>query len=116
MNQMANQVGFKANLHVHSRFSDGGNSPEEIVEEAVRKGFDFLGFADHFSPGPSPWLYPGCYLTTKGIKPYVETLSKLRTQYQDEIIALIGLEIYAIGSSIVGLPFDEFKAIDLNMK
>ncbi len=34
-------------LHTHSFFSDGENSPEEIVLEAVRKGVTLLSITDH---------------------------------------------------------------------
>ena len=34
-------------LHVHTTFSDGKNTPEEIVLEAIRRGMDTIGFSDH---------------------------------------------------------------------
>ncbi|HIZ55853.1 MAG TPA: hypothetical protein H9671_06570, partial [Firmicutes bacterium] len=45
------QMEFLSNLHTHSCFSDGRDTPEEIVREALRKGFISLGFSDH-SPTP----------------------------------------------------------------
>lgn len=97
---------------MHSRFSDGGDSPEEVIEEALRCGFDYLGFAEHFSPTQSLWLYPGCYLMTRDIARYVEYLHTLKIRYQDKIRVLTGLETYTIGSRVLDLPFDEFTGID----
>ncbi|MBR1659994.1 MAG: PHP domain-containing protein, partial [Oscillospiraceae bacterium] len=34
-------------FHVHSSFSDGKNSPEEIVEAALARGMTRLGISDH---------------------------------------------------------------------
>jgi DNA polymerase (family 10) len=34
-------------LHVHSHYSDGVNSLEELAAEAQRRGWDFLGISDH---------------------------------------------------------------------
>ena len=36
-----------SNLHTHSTFSDGKNTPEEIVLSAIEKNFLSIGFSDH---------------------------------------------------------------------
>ena len=41
--------GMKRNLHTHSTFCDGKNTPEEMVRAAIAKGFDAIGFSSHFS-------------------------------------------------------------------
>ena len=35
------------NLHQHSIFCDGKNTPEEVVQEAIAKGFGAIGFSSH---------------------------------------------------------------------
>ena len=35
------------NYHTHTTFSDGKNTPEEIVNFAIEKGLKALGFSDH---------------------------------------------------------------------
>ena len=37
----------KANFHTHSTFSDGANTPEEMVQTAISLGMTALGFSDH---------------------------------------------------------------------
>ena len=76
-------LSFKANLHLHSSFSDGGNPPEEVMDTAASLGFDYIGFTDHYSPTPSLWLYPGCYLMTEDLEVYINCLLELRTKYKD---------------------------------
>ena len=36
-----------SNLHTHTKFCDGSNTAEELVEEAIDKGFVSLGFSAH---------------------------------------------------------------------
>ena len=38
------------NLHTHTSFCDGANTPEEMVQAAIALGMDSLGFSGH---GPS---------------------------------------------------------------
>ena len=35
------------NLHTHSTFCDGFDTPEEMVNIAIEKGFDSIGFSGH---------------------------------------------------------------------
>ncbi len=37
----------KADLHLHTTFSDGENDPQEMVDEALKKGFSVVAIADH---------------------------------------------------------------------
>lgn len=34
----------KQNLHTHTCFCDGKDTPEELIQEALKRGFDSLGF------------------------------------------------------------------------
>ena len=35
------------NLHIHSTFSDGNMTPEEIINQAKAKGFEHISITDH---------------------------------------------------------------------
>lgn len=37
----------KGDLHVHSKWSDGGNSVEEMAEAAKERGYEYIGICDH---------------------------------------------------------------------
>lgn len=43
----------RGNLHTHSRQSDGRRSPQEVIDDYAKRGYDFLGFSDH-DIWPSP--------------------------------------------------------------
>ena len=34
-------------LHMHSAFSDGKHSPEEMILEGIRRGLTRIGISDH---------------------------------------------------------------------
>lgn len=40
---------FRADLHMHSTYSDGTNSPEELIIEAKKKGLQAISITDHDS-------------------------------------------------------------------
>lgn len=78
----------KINFHTHSTFCDGKNSPEEIIQTAIKKGFSVLGFSSHS-------IYP--FAETWHISPnehhhYVEQIRQLSQKYQNEIKILCGFE------------------------
>jgi PHP domain len=39
---------YKGNIHIHSTFSDGGKTPEELSQMYSEKGYDFLCLTDHW--------------------------------------------------------------------
>ena len=53
----------KSNFHTHTNFCDGKSSPEKMVQSAIEKHFDILGFSSHATyPYKSSWhLNPARY-------------------------------------------------------
>ena len=75
-------------LHVHTTFSDGKNTPEEIVLEAIRRGMDTIGFSDH-----SYTRFDESYCMKKErIEEYIHTVRALKEKYRDRIRVLLGIE------------------------
>ena len=72
-------------LHMHTTFSDGKNTPEEMVLEAIRKGLDTVGISDHSSGDPS-----GMSLADSA--GYREEIARLKQKYAGQIRVLCGLE------------------------
>ncbi len=75
-------------LHVHTNFSDGKNTPEEVVECAIKKGIKTLGFADH-----SYTFFDESYCASKeNIEKYIVEVLRLKEKYKNKIEILLGIE------------------------
>ena len=72
-------------LHMHTIFSDGKNTPEEMVQEAIRRGLDTVGISDHSSGDP-------CGMTLADSVRYREEIARLKRKYAGQIRVLCGLE------------------------
>lgn len=72
-------------LHMHTVFSDGKNTPEEMILEGIRKGLETIGISDHSSGDP-------CGMTLARSKDYREEIARLKKKYAGQIQVLCGLE------------------------
>lgn len=84
----------KGVFHVHTSYSDGTNTLEEMVAEAARQGFAYLGISDHSQTAS----YAGG-LKIGDVKRQQEEIEKLRHKYpQIRIYSGIESDIKADGS------------------
>ena len=67
------------NLHTHTTFSDGKNTPEEIVLTALEQGFCSIGFSDH---AYTSYDISYCMNDEKG---YIKEVRRLQEKYKKEI-------------------------------
>ncbi len=74
------------NYHTHTKFCDGRNTPEEMVEAAIALGFDTLGFSGHAS-APEAESYG-----VKDVKGYIDCINRLKDKYSGKITILCGIE------------------------
>ena len=79
----------KQNLHTHTFYADGKNAPEEIVLEALRRGFDSIGFSEHTYLKYSS--YPN-QLTPEKMRLYRDEILKLKQKYSGKLDIFCGLE------------------------
>lgn len=83
-----------ANYHTHTkRCRHASGEDREYVETAIEAGIKILGFSDH-----CPWIYPNEFVSRIRMQPeelegYVDSLTRLRDEYEDDIKILIGLEM-----------------------
>ncbi|MBR5966548.1 MAG: histidinol-phosphatase [Treponema sp.] len=78
----------KTNYHTHTTFCDGKNTPKEMVDEAVKRGFSILGFSSHsLYPLGSDW-----HMSPLEHKNYFETVRSLAKDYSEKIKIYAGLE------------------------
>ena len=93
----------KQNLHTHSTFCDGADTPEQMVLAAIEKGFDSIGFSSHgYIAGPKR---PGAVtLTPETIPAYFAEIQRLKELYKEQIQIYTGLEADSL--TTVTDPFD----------
>lgn len=75
-------------LHTHTTYCDGKNSPEEMVQAAILKGMYRLGFSGHC------YTYmDGSYcMSQEDTVKYKEEITALKEKYKDQIQILLGIE------------------------
>ena len=67
----------KLNLHIHSIYSDGRNTIEQIVKKALKTDLDYICITDHFTNSWKADLIPNLNNLDK-IKRYLEEISQLK--------------------------------------
>ena len=98
----------RTDYHVHTEFSDDSNYPmEQVIKDAITKGFDELCFTDHVDYGiKKDWDESGEMIYRKGgagepdqmpvanvdYPVYYKTFQKMKELYQDKISLKFGLE------------------------
>lgn len=79
------------NLHTHTVFCDGVNTPEEMVQSAIKLGLHTLGFSGH-TPVPVSGDTEWC-MSEEDMLVYRDQILDLKRKYQDQIEILLGLEV-----------------------
>lgn len=74
-------------LHVHTTFSDGINTPEEMILAAIAMGMSAVGISDH-----SYTSFDESYCIRSGIPAYRAEVERLKQKYRDQITVLCGIE------------------------
>ncbi len=77
------------NLHTHSTYCDGKDSLEEMVQGAMAKGFDSIGFSGHSYMSFSPKIS----MSLEGTEDYKREIASLKEKYKGKIDIFCGLEV-----------------------
>ena len=78
----------RSDFHVHTTYCDGRNSPEDVIQEAVRLGMRKLGFSGH---SYTPFDLEPC-MSQEGTDQYRQAIHSLREKYRGRIEILCGTE------------------------
>ena len=78
------------NLHTHTTYVDGCDTPKEMIEAAVEQGFDSLGFSEHTYLKYSTFPHQ---LTPEKAEQYKHEISDLKSKYKEQIDVFCGLEL-----------------------
>ncbi|MDR1439791.1 MAG: histidinol-phosphatase [Clostridiales bacterium] len=79
----------RSNLHTHTKFCDGKNTPEEMVEAAIGLGFRSLGFSGHGYTDCDPGF---CGTPLENMPAYRAAVRGLQARYEGVIDIYLGLE------------------------
>lgn len=86
------------NLHTHTTYCDGIDTPEQMIQAAIEKGFGGIGFSGHsymfYSPEHS--------MSIAGTEDYKKEITILKEKYKGRIDVFLGLE------------FDRYSEVDLS--
>ncbi len=77
-----------SNLHTHTLYCDGKDSPEELILKAIELNFSELGFSGH-----SYTFFDESYCMSKEntIK-YISEINHLKEKYKNKIVIKLGIE------------------------
>lgn len=110
--------------HVHSVYSDGKNTPEDIVKAAIENGLCELGFSDH----SYTFFDDGYTIQRDKSDDYKREIARLKEKYKDRIKILCGIEQdfystestcgydYAIGSVHYVKAGEKYLSVDESEK
>ena len=86
------------NIHTHTIYCDGTDTPEQMIQAAIGKGFGGIGFSGHsymfYSPEHS--------MSIDGTEAYKNEITALKEKYKGQIDVFLGLE------------FDQYSEVDLS--
>ena len=79
---------YKQNLHTHTTYCDGKDTPRQMVETAIKKGFNSIGFSGHsYMYYSSEWG-----MSLEGTEKYKKDIAALKEEYRDSIKIYCGIE------------------------
>ena len=81
-------MGYKQCLHTHSVFCDGKDTLEQMVQTAIEKGFDSIGFSGHSYMD----IYSEFSMNDEKAAAYKSEVQRLQQVYGDRIRIFCGLE------------------------
>ena len=87
--------------HCHSTYSDGKNTPEEMIREAIAMGSDSIGFSDHYFAN----FETGYDIKREKINEYKSTLYAFKEQYKGEIDIFVGTELDYFSPNVEGFEY-----------
>lgn len=93
---------FKQNLHTHSLYCDGKDTIEEMVQEAISRNFDVLGFSGHGYCSIDTYSMP-----FDEMEKYILDVQQAKEKYKDQISIYLGIEQDVLGKRFEkNDPFD----------
>ena len=87
-------------LHMHTTYCDGKNTPEEMILSAIEKGLTTVGLSGHSYTGNQNV----CGMSMENMQKYFDEVNALKEKFKDKIKVLCGIE----QDSFAGFPALDF--------
>jgi DNA polymerase (family 10) len=97
----------KGDLHMHSTWSDGGHSIEEMANECIRRGYKYMAITDH-----SQYLKVANGLTPERLRKQIEEVRELNKKFDDFTI-LTGIEMDILPDGTLDFDDDLLAELDI---
>ncbi|MGM0413931.1 MAG: DNA polymerase/3'-5' exonuclease PolX [Bacillota bacterium] len=97
----------KGELHLHTKYSDGACSIEEMVEGAIAEGYQYIAITDH-----SESLRIASGLTVKDLEEQAEEIAEVQEKYPDFKI-LSGIEVDILSDNSLDFSNQVLEKLDL---
>lgn len=104
--EIVEQKDIKGDLHIHTNFSDGTSTIEEIAKKAIEMGYNFIGLADHSQTSK----FAGG-LTIEKLKERNREIDSVSEKYP-QIIILKGAEVDILGDGSLDYPDEILAELD----
>ncbi len=105
--QLISLEDMKGDLHMHSSWSDGAYSIEEMVEACRAKGYQYMAITDH-----SQYLKVANGLTAERLQEQKKVIAELNKKY-DDILILTGVEMDILPDGTLDYDDELLKEMDL---
>ena len=105
--QIISYKDIKGDLHIHSKYSDGANSIDEIAKKAIEMGYDYIGIADH-----SQTAKYAHGLEIERLLKRNEEIDELNKKYRGKLVILKGTEVDILQDGSLDYPDEILKKLD----
>ncbi|HAM39235.1 MAG TPA: DNA polymerase/3'-5' exonuclease PolX [Elusimicrobia bacterium] len=97
----------KGDFHVHTKYSDGNMSIEQIADAAIKLGYEWVGICDH-----SPSLKVAGGLEIKTLRKKIDEIKEFNENSKN-IKLLCGTEVDILSDGKIDYPDEILKELDL---
>lgn len=97
----------KGDLHIHTNYTDGHDTIEEIVKTAISLGFTYIGITDH-----SKRLKIAGGLDEKRLMKQMEEIDKINEKYSDKIYIFKSIEVDILEDGTLDLNDNVLNKLD----
>lgn len=99
----------KQNLHTHSTFCDGKDTPREMADRAIALGFESLGFSGH----ANTVMRDSCEMRER-VAAYKKAINELKSEYEGRLKIYLGTELDLYSEGVIDEGPYDYKIISVH--